>query len=504
MVEMQKLRTHTLILVAIVILYVSLAFGSSLTKRPWSDEGWFACAGYNLATHGFMGTTVLEEKGSPFAGINRRTYWILPLHIIAQAGWYRLTGFSLFSLRALSTLFGVVGLLSWYVIARRLSGNATVALLAAALLGADYYFVQLGSFGRYDMMSAALGAASLAAYLQLRDKNLQAAVLISHVLVVANGLTHFMGIFAWLALVLLMGHFDRRRLRWRHLALAALPYLIGAAAWGGYILQDTGSFKAQFLGNATTGNRLAGLLMPWVALKREIVDRYFIGFGLGAHSAGHSGPIVLKSLALAAYWLGTLGCLTVGALRRQTGVRLLLIFTALCFVLLTLLDGHKQTWYLVYIVPLYACLLAVWVAYLWDKQTLPRWAIAAGIGGLLAVQAGGTLLRMKVNTYQERFVPAVDFLRQNTPAEAMIMASAEVGFGLGFNRRLVDDIQLGAASGKVPDFIVVDENYQSSFQAFQAERPKVYEFIRQRLSKEFQPVYEHADYTIYGRRISSE
>jgi hypothetical protein len=491
---------YAVTLAAVVIVYGLLTAGSSLTKRPWSDEGWFACAGYNLAAHGFTGTTVIEEQGTNLTGINRRTYWVLPLHIAAQGLWYQLTGFSLFSLRMLSAVFGIVGLLSWYVIAGRLTGNLRVALLASALIAVDYFFVQLGSFGRYDMMSAALGAAALASYLKLRENHLTAAVLVSHVLVVANGLTHFMGIFAWLALVLLMFHFDRARLQWRHLAYAVTPYLIGGSAWGWYVMQDFDSFRAQFMANATTGNRLAGMLNPWIAIKREVLERYFVGFGLGSHSPGHSGPIILKSLALAAYWLGALGCLAAASLRRHSAIRLLLIFTALCFVLLTLLDGHKQTWYLVYITPLYACLLAAWVMHLFENRLLPRWLIAAGIAGLIAVETGGTLYRMKLNTYQSRFLPAMRYLRASTDPQSTIMGSAEAGFGIGFDRKLIDDVQLGAVSGKVPDVIVVEENYEGIFKAFETERPGVYEFINKRLSQEFQPVYKQSDYTIYTRR----
>ena len=107
---------------------------------------------------------------------------------------------------------------------------------------------------------------------------------------------------------------------------------------------------------------------------------------------------------------------------------------------------------------------------------------------------------MKLNTYEARYVPAVDFLRKHAAPDAFIMGSAELGFGLGFDRNLVDDIQLGAISGKKPDFIVVEENYSSIFASFKSERPHVYKFINNRLMQEFQPVYSHFDYRIYTRR----
>src|SRR5437870_1160150 len=76
------------IVLATAAAYVALAIASSLAKRPWSDEGWFASAPFNLVTKGWMGTTVVEQAGHPFLeGIDCYTYWVMPLHLIVQAGW---------------------------------------------------------------------------------------------------------------------------------------------------------------------------------------------------------------------------------------------------------------------------------------------------------------------------------------------------------------------------------------------------------------------------------
>src|SRR5436309_2288758 len=83
--------------------------------------------------------------------------------------------------------------------------------LTAALLAVDYSFVMGASFGCMDLMCAALGFAGLAAYLSLREKHFAWAVLVSHTLVAASGLTHFMGILHFAGLVFLTLYFDRRR-----------------------------------------------------------------------------------------------------------------------------------------------------------------------------------------------------------------------------------------------------------------------------------------------------
>ena len=91
--------------------FIVLSVATSLTKRPWSDEGWFANAPLNLVTKGFMGTTVIEQAGRPFLnGIDRFTYWVMPLHLLLQAAFYKIFGFSLLTMRSLSLLFGLLAL----------------------------------------------------------------------------------------------------------------------------------------------------------------------------------------------------------------------------------------------------------------------------------------------------------------------------------------------------------------------------------------------------------
>ena len=86
-------------LVAAIAIFVVLATALALTKAPWCDEGWFANPAYNLAFHGQMGTNVLEPSGhflkTYLNGIQERTYIMVPNHIVALAGWFRIFGFSL-------------------------------------------------------------------------------------------------------------------------------------------------------------------------------------------------------------------------------------------------------------------------------------------------------------------------------------------------------------------------------------------------------------------------
>src|SRR5713101_7551119 len=114
-----------------LIGYFLLTTGSIFTRLPWVDEGIFASPAYNLVSKGYMGTTAMETAGTPWQGIERRTYWIVPLHVLAQAGWYELFGFGLFSMRTLSALWGLAALAALFTVALRLSRDRAVAALAA-------------------------------------------------------------------------------------------------------------------------------------------------------------------------------------------------------------------------------------------------------------------------------------------------------------------------------------------------------------------------------------
>jgi 4-amino-4-deoxy-L-arabinose transferase-like glycosyltransferase len=491
-----------LVLVGAAVVLFALAVGSARTKSPWSDEAWFAQAGLNLATRGEMTTPVLETSGTKFKGLERHTYWVMPLHLVTQAGWYKIFGFSLLSMRLLSAVFGVLALFAWYTIVRSLTGNRKVALLTVVLLACDYIFVQAASFGRMDMMSHALGAAGLAAYLFLRERNFNGAILAGQSLIAACGLTHPNGGVAFfVGLLFLTLYFDRARLRWRHLGLAAIPYVVGAIGWGAYILDAPRDFVAQFTANASTGGRMSGLTSPLSAIKNEITLRYLTAFGLGGHSTGSAGPIWIKSLILLAYVVALAGCLSVRQIRTHRGTRALLMLTGIFFVILTFFDGQKLSFYLVHIVPLYTALVAVFAYWCYSTRFVPAALVALALCGFLTIQLGGTLYRMKLNPYGKSYLPAIGFLKAHANENSVVMGSAVLGFGLGYER-VVDDVRLGFNSGRKPDFFVINDTYEESIGYYRTggEGAALAAHMNHLLTEEYELVYDRNLYQIYARR----
>ncbi|MGB8506829.1 MAG: glycosyltransferase family 39 protein [Pyrinomonadaceae bacterium] len=494
-------RNFSLAVVGVIAVFVMLALGSALTERPGVDEGFFANPALNLVRKGFMGTTTIETAGTKVESISRHTYWVMPLHLVLQAGWYKIFGFSLFSMRAISILWGALALLAWYAIMRALTGDRRLALLACALIGSDFLFITIGASGRMDMMSAALGFAAYASYLSLRGRSLTTAILSGQSLTVAAGLTHPVGgTLAFAGLLFLIIYFDRRRLAWKHLLVALVPYAVGALGWGLYIAQEPSSFLPQFTNNATMNNRMGGFGNPLRAILDEFTIRYPAVFGLGSHSPGHAGPIYLKVLILAAYATAVLGVVFVRQLRRHEGYRALLILAALYFVILAILDGQKMSYNLLYIVPLYGALLAVFLRWCWTTSAVPRTLVTLCVSGLLVLQVGGVLYKMKQNTYAKGYAPAINFLKRNATPTSIIMGSSATGFGLGFPDTLVDDVKLGYYSGKRADFIVVDPEYEGTLEAFKDRQPEVYAYFGKLFNEDFRLVHDEGAYKIYARR----
>src|SRR2546423_370166 len=182
------------ILIPIVAAYLGLAFLASHSVQPWCDEGWFSDPAWNLMTRGAMANTSLDPTATwrdvNLTGVNRHSYWIMPLFVVAQVPWYVATGFGLPQMRWFSTLWGLVLLFAWYRSVFRLTGDRSAAMLALACLAVDFNVIFSASVGRMDMMAVALGSLGIAAYLSLRETSVPRALLCGGALAACACLTH--------------------------------------------------------------------------------------------------------------------------------------------------------------------------------------------------------------------------------------------------------------------------------------------------------------------------
>ena len=479
---------------AVLALYLAFSVSLSLTRIPICDEGWYTSPTLSLITNGGMGSPVLESAGTYLKGIEQYTYWIMPLHALIQAPWFRLFGATLRSTRMLSVAAGLMALLCWFYVIRTVTGDRAVALLGLALMSIDSTVLTAASTGRADMLSAALGAAALAVYLYLRENHLRWALFSAHAFAVASGLTHPIGgLVAVPSLLFLHFYFDGRRLRWSHLLPVAAPYLIGGAAWSAYILRSPECFWAQFAGNSA--GRLWPLKAPLAALRREFTDRFLPAYGLlpGANRLAKCRVMVLFLYAAA-----VLGLLGPRSVRRTQTARVVGILSAIVLFVLTFFEGAKQPWYLIHLTWLLAA--AVAASYQRYAQAHPSWRpVWIGmVAGLVLLDTGYTVALIAGRKYATLYQPAIAALQHGMRPGQSVIGSAELGFGLGFDR-VKDDAGLGYYSGRQPDFIVIDGNYRAHLADLGRTRPAVYASLRDMLRSAYRPLYANALYSIYAR-----
>jgi 4-amino-4-deoxy-L-arabinose transferase-like glycosyltransferase len=441
-------------LALLAALYVACSGLVMTAAPPLPNEGWFFSPAVNLLRHGHMGTTNLVTQGTWMEGLERRTYWVPPMHFLAQAAWYAVMGAGLMQMRALSVAWGVVALVAVYTIGQRLRLGGWAALLAVGLLSLDFRWVLTGSLGRMDMMCAALGLTGIAAYLRWRETNLQAAIVAAHALVCASCLTHAAGVVHGLALVVVTLVLDARRLSMKLVAQAALPYAVGLAGWGIYIGQDLDGFLRQFGGNisglageAGKPGRFSGLAQPLGALKEEVYSRYFAQFG------EWGGGRWFGSLQM--YVLGLYAAAIVAACyhrrtRTQAGGRALLGAAGVVFSVLWLLDGSKTSAYLPHVLPWLLLLAAFGVRRLAGGQ----WGLLAALVGVAVVgQLAAFVGYHRKNALERETRAVVRFLDDRVKGGETVYGGAEYQF---FSERIrfVDDPRLGLFTGERPDWVL--------------------------------------------------
>jgi len=474
--------------------YVAFLVEAAKTRKPWNDEAMSADAAYHLSTRGDTGVNFFDEKAPYFPGITRHTYYIFPFQLGVLAVWYKVAGFSLLSTRVLSILWTLVMLGALYGLLKILSRDRLIAGTAAVLVALDYQVMLGAAFGRYDTLVAALGFSAYTIYLALRERHFRLALLFGNCCLVMAGTTHPNGLLFFIGFWFTVFWFDRKRLRWSEAALAAAPYIVGGTIWAIFIFQDFPAFRGQLLMNS---EGRVGLLHPWATLLRELQIRYVTAFGLGAHSAGHQSPLVrLKAVSLVMYLIGIVGCLSWGKIRRHAGFRVLLILTAIHWFYLTFYENMKFSYYLVFLLPLYWSLAAVFVVSLW--RALPRagWVVACALALASLIQVGGIGARIRLDDYANSYLPAVEFLRQHAGPNQQVNAACSFGFGYGFDRNLMDDPTLGYYSGRKPDYIVAEEIYDGWWESVE---PEIGQYCKKMLA-EYDLIYDQAFYRVYRRR----
>ncbi len=483
-------------------LYIALAIGVASTAAPWCDEAWLSNPALTFLRKGYFGTPILTSFGwgppQNLLHIQQKTYWIMPLHMIVQAGWYRLFGYSLLTLRTLSVFFGAILVGALGSLAYSLTNRRRVALLSMAIAGTDYFLMTRAADGRMDMMAAAFEISALAVYAAGREKHFTRTVLLSGALAAVAAFTHPVGgFFAFSGVAILALCLDRRRIRLHHIVLFGVPAIVIGCCYGLYVLQDLPAFRAQMSGNAY--GRWEGVSNLYWSVYRELRYKYFAAFGLNSFSSISLQDLRLIPLAL---YVGAAIALSLSKqLRRKPGIRALLwviaffVFGGMAF------DGAKRWYYLIYVVPVFALCLATWLDWFLAKGSALRVFAMAAVALILAIDIGGTLFRIHKNDLRNSFGKAAEFVRLHDPEHALIYGSGELGFDLGFPDYLVDDISLGYFSGRKAKLIFIPGVYWEMWISNMPPRaPAVGAFEKSTLARDYKLAYHTSDYQIYERK----
>ena len=482
--------------VLVCLVFSLIVIASIFQKLPWFDEGGLANPAYNLLNYGHLGMPIHLTQLEVWLKTDYYTYYIMPISMVLNAGWFALVGFGLIQMRLLSAIFGLLLIVSLYFGVKRVSGQHGIALLAMVIAGTDYNITVWAADGRMDMMCAGFGFAAFACYLVLREKRLGWAIPSSLALVVASGLTHPNGIFYLIGVGALILYYDRGRLRLIHLALGVLPFVAGAVGWGSYILQDVEVFRSQFFGTASGRTfHLETLLLG--------IDRYLsVAFGIGPdiELVGR-----LKILQLVAYWGAVLVYIVYRPLRIESRIGPLVTLLAIMVIVMALVITGPQLIYLIHVIPLYAVILASLIWYAIRHSKISRLAACAVLAGLIAIQAGGPIFKYFVkNDYRTAYLPTVERLKELRKPGDIIVASSEFGFAFGFEGEVIDDFRLGIRQGYTGDIVVVGDSYNKLYKELMANSPEDYDVIADRLATLYEKMDNVAEYDIYILKRPSE
>ena len=114
----------------------------------------------------------------------------------------------------------------------------------------------------------------------------------------------------------------------------------------------------------------------------------------------------------------------------------------------------------------------------------------------VSLQVGGIIYKIKDNDYRNRYLPVVEFVQAVELSPKLIFSSAEMAFGLGFDR-VVDDLRLGYVTGKKPDVVIIGKTYRRLFETLKTAEPEAYRHVVETLAQNCRLAREDNFYQIY-------
>jgi 4-amino-4-deoxy-L-arabinose transferase-like glycosyltransferase len=469
-----KFRLAAFLLTAGIFVFLVLTGALVITRAPWWDEGFMAGPSQNLATLGVFGSHVLTTY---IPSADRYLYWNLPLYFVVLSAWFKVFGFGVYTMRILSVVCALASMASWYVIMIRLLNDRLAAALTVFLLGTDYVFIVGAVSGRMDMMTACFGVAGLAAFLSWRESSFNRAILVGALGAACAVFCHPLGLIYAGVISFSAAFLDWRRIRVKHVFLAAIPFVMGGALWALYILKAPEIFSAQM---SIYSGRFHAVWNPVELIRREIVGRYLM-FYYTLNGATSSPSLArFKVLGLIPYVAGFFLALSSRALRSDRRGQLLILLFPLSALLLGFGDYIQYPQYFLHDFPFALALLAAGAAYYWE-QGRGRILLAAFFVFVAALGSGGILAKIRLNEYQTVYRPTISSILPYMSASTLVDGPCELIFALG-DSHVVDGMSRESYLAHKPDFIVVGRFFGLA---------KVYD------PEQYELTYRNREYSVY-------
>jgi hypothetical protein len=170
-----------------------------------------------------------------------------------------------------------------------------------------------------------------------------------------------------------------------------------------------------------------------------------------------------------------------------------LLFIA-AFLILAEVSPSKFSYYLPHTTVMMAACLGM---FLFEVGDVARWKpILAVVALLAAVQLGGAAYVIRQDEYHGDYLPVVDVVEQAAAPGSLIMAQAELWFGLWRNHTVLDDNRLGFLSGLHPDAFVMDTVFRDLHERDRKRDPAAYQHV-QRVLDQSRMVYKDSYSQVY-------
>ncbi|HVW85675.1 MAG TPA: hypothetical protein VHB50_13390 [Bryobacteraceae bacterium] len=478
-------------LIACLIGYVVLLSARSMTSPPTGDEALVANPAYNLTTHGYMGTTIVENPRWP--NVARYTFNTLPAGILFVASIFKLAGCSLLAARAPSMFFALLALMAVYVVVLQVTSSRNHALLSTALVALDYNYLAAATCARGDMMTFSFALLAQAAYLSLRRQSLNLAILSSSTLMVLAGLTHPVAILFTGCLAMVILYFDHARIRPVHIMLALAPLAAGFAAWYSYYRLDPDDARIQLMENFNHAHRpVYGIKAVAACAWHELRIRYLHGATLHRFH--------LPNVLCAVSYIMSLGGVVLWPRARKGATPLLIGQTALLAGYFALLEPSKFPSYMAYVSPFYAILAARIILEAWKTHRRSGWIVTTLFLLVAATGVAKALDDVRLDEYHREDLAAAQFLSHRADPADLVSEPISWGFSYGFERNAYHDV--GLRFRRMPEFIVLQQELPEYLHQLKRGYPDRYLYL-EKVFAQFHCIYRSARWSIYQQNSFS-